>query len=92
MAQKAVANPDINFLAVDIKSDILGHSQAQYQLQQERPVVLHILPMTSSAFAGSEQEEDVVDRIYILLQPMAKRKAQKKRLTYPRQLFSYQEF
>ena len=41
MAQKAVANPDINFLAVDIKSDILGLTKRNIEAafaQQERPV------------------------------------------------------
>ena len=47
MAQKAVANPDINFLAVDIKSAI---SRLPLPSRSDRWTTCASLPMTSSAF------------------------------------------
>lgn len=97
MAQKAVANPDINFLAVDIKSDILGLTKRNIEAafaQQERPVDnVRIFAYDIERILQVLSKEDVVDRIYInFCNPWPKKKHKKKRLTYPRQLFSYQEF
>ena len=96
MAQKAVANPDINFLAVDIKSDILGLTKRNIEAafaQQERPVDnVRIFAYEIERILQVLSKEDVVDRIYInFCNPWPKKKQSKKRLTYPRQLFSYQE-
>ena len=98
MAQKAVANPDINFLAVDIKSDILGLTKRNIEAafaQQERPVDnVRIFAYDIERILQVLSKEDVVDRIYInFCNPWSKNgSSHKHRLTYPRQLINYRAF
>ena len=97
MAQKAVQNPQISFLAVDIKSDILGltkrniekaYEQAGKEVDNVRSFAYDIERILQVL-----DRNDEVERIYInFCNPWPKKKHKKKRLTYPRQLFFYQEF
>ena len=94
MAQKAVANPDINFLAVDIKSDILGLTKRNIEAafaQQERPVDnVRIFAYDIERILQVLSKEDVVDRIYInFCNPWPAAGHHKRRLTHTRQLLSY---
>ena len=97
MAQKAVRNPDINFLAVDIKSDILGLTKRNIEQSYEqagKPVDnVRICAYDIERILQVLDSHDEVERIYInFCNPWPKKKHKKKRLTYPRQLFFYQEF
>ncbi len=97
MAQKAVTNPDINFIAVDIKSDILGLTKRNIEksyAQAEKPTDnVRIFAYDIERILQVFDSNDVVDRIYInFCNPWPKKKHKKKRLTYPKQLFFYQEF
>lgn len=97
MAQKAVSNPDINFIAVDIKSDILGltkrNIEKAYAQAEKEPDNVRIFAYDIERILQVFDSNDVVDRIYInFCNPWPKKKHKKKRLTYPRQLFFYQEF
>ena len=88
MAQKAVSNPDINFIAVDIKSDILGLTKRNIEKFYEEAG-----KETDNVRIFAYDIERILDRIYInFCNPWPKKKHKKKRLTYPRQLFFYQEF
>lgn len=82
MAQKAVANPDINFLAVDIKSDILGLTKRNIEAafaRQERPVDnVRIFAYDIERILQVLSKEDVVDRVYInFCNPWPKKKHKK---------------
>ena len=97
MAQKAVSNPDINFIAVDIKSDILGltkrNIEKSYEEAGKETDNVRIFAYDIERILQVFDSNDVVDRIYInFCNPWPKKKHKKKRLTYPRQLFFYQEF
>lgn len=97
IAQKAVSNPNINFLAVDIKSDILGltkrNIEKSYAQAGKEVDNVRIFAYDIERILQVLNAQDEVDRIYInFCNPWPKKKHKKKRLTYPRQLFFYQEF
>ena len=97
MAQKAVQNPQINFLAVDIKSDILGltkrNIEKAYEQAGKEVDNVRIFAYDIERILQVLDRNDEVERIYInFCNPWPKKKHKKKRLTYPRQLFFYQEF
>ena len=97
MAQKALQNPQINFLAVDIKSDILGLSKRNIEKAYEQAGKevdnVRIFAYDIERILQVLDRNDEVERIYInFCNPWPKKKHKKKRLTYPRQLFFYQEF
>ncbi|MCI8497365.1 MAG: tRNA (guanosine(46)-N7)-methyltransferase TrmB [Clostridiales bacterium] len=97
IAELALQRPDVNFLAIDLKSDILGVAKRNVE----------------AAFCGAERsvgnvaltaqdierihlilgEKDAVERIYInFCNPWPKPTYKKKRLTHPKQLMKYREF
>ena len=97
MAQKALQNPQINFLAVDIKSDILGltkrNIEKAYEQAGKEVDNVRIFAYDIERILQVLDRHDEVERIYInFCNPWPKKKHKKKRLTYPRQLFFYQEF
>ena len=97
MAQKALQNPQINFLAVDIKSDILGltkrNIEKAYEQAGKEVDNVRIFAYDIERILQVLDRNDEVERIYInFCNPWPKKKHKKKRLTYPRQLFFYQEF
>ena len=92
MAQKAVSNPDINFIAVDIKSDILGltkrNIEKSYEEAGKETDNVRIFAYDIERILQVFDSNDVMDRIYInFCNPWPKKKHKKKR-----QLFFYQEF
>ena len=97
MAQKAVQNPQINFLAVDIKSDILGltkrniekaYEQAGKEVDNVRIFAYDIERIP----AGAGQKRRGRAHLHQFLQPLAQEKAQEKRLTYRASSFSTRIF
>lgn len=97
MARKALQNPQINFLAVDIKSDILGltkrNIEKAYEQAGKEVDNVRIFAYDIERILQVLDRNDEVERIYInFCNPWPKKKHKKKRLTYPRQLFFYQEF
>ena len=96
MAVHGSENPNINYITVDIKDEVLvlakrnieeaykkvGHEVDNVALMSQE--ILLIDDMLS--------EDDVIERIYInFCNPWPKKKHNKKRLTHPRQLNSYKE-
>lgn len=96
-AQIALKNPDINYLAVDIKSDMLGVARRNtVKLFEENNASVDNLLL---AVHNVEQIEDLmapedrVERIYInFCNPWPRGKHNKRRLTYPIKLEKYKEF
>lgn len=97
VAQIALKNPDINYLAVDIKSDMLGVARRNIVklFEENNAEVSNILLAAQNIEQIQEMmcEDDVVDRIYInFCNPWPRGKHNKRRLTYPRQLENYKLF
>lgn len=97
MANLAVENSDINYIAVDMVDAMLGlakrNIEASYK-QQEKEVDNVILTRHDiERILLFMNEKDVVDRIYInFCNPWPRPKHKKKRLTHPKQLASYKTF
>ena len=97
IAQKAVNNADINYLAIDIKSDMLGYANRNVQrlYAEANRDITNILMCTFEIerIALILSEEDKIDRIYInFCNPWPKDRHKKRRLTHSRQLEKYKSF
>lgn len=97
VAQLALKNPDINYIAVDIKSEVLavGRRTIVKLFEENNRSVDNIMLITQdieridSAFSP----EDKIERIYInFCNPWPRAKHKKRRLTYPKQLNLYKTF
>ena len=97
MAELAVANQDINFIAVDLVDAMLGlakrNIESRYkELDQDIDNVI-ITRHDIERILLFMSKEDAVDRIYInFCNPWPKPKHKKKRLTHTKQLMLYREF
>ncbi len=97
MAGLAAKHPEINYMAVDIKSEVLavGRRLIAAAYEEEGREVDNLLLM-SQDIARIEQmmaPEDMMDRIYInFCNPWPKPAHWKRRLTHPRQLQQYKTF
>ncbi len=95
VSQAAVRRPENNYLALDIKNEMLGmakrkteaaFAEAGREIDNIRLAILNI-ERVSEVLAP----EDGVDRIYInFCNPWPKASHKKRRLTHPRQLVQYQ--
>lgn len=97
IAQKAFETPDINFLAVDIKSEVLavGRRQADKIFAEGNREVdnLRLTAQNIEYIDNILDEKDNVKRIYInFCNPWPKKRDFKHRLTHPRQLEKYKSF
>ena len=95
-AKMARETPEVNFLAVDLCSTVLGVARRNIAAQyDEDPVdnirLTHFNIMWASRFLAAE---DRVERIYIqFCNPWNQKASQhKRRLTHPRQLMQYRDF
>lgn len=96
-AQIALKNPDVNYLAVDIKPDMLGVARRNVvRLFEENDREVDNLILTAYNVEKIEQmlaPEDRVERIYInFCNPWPRGKHNKRRLTYPIKLEKYKQF
>ena len=97
IAQKAVNHPDVNYLAIDIKSDMLGYANRNVQRlygEANRPIDnIRMCTFDIERIALIVGEEDVFERIYInFCNPWPKDRHKKRRLTHSRQLEKYKAF
>ena len=97
IAKKAVKNPDINYLAIDIKSDMLGYANrnVQHEYMMANRTTNNILMCTFDIerIALIISEKDVFSRIYInFCNPWPKDRHKKRRLTHTKQLTNYKKF
>ncbi|MEG2038572.1 MAG: tRNA (guanosine(46)-N7)-methyltransferase TrmB [Oscillospiraceae bacterium] len=97
ISQMAIENPDINYLAVDIKLDMLGTARRNIEkifTENQRDIdniKLTVYNMESLKIMLTEQ--DKVERMYInFCNPWYKSGDKKHRLTHTRQLMRYKEF
>lgn len=97
ISQIAPAKPDINFIALDIKNEMLvlakrkieaAYSEKGMDLGNIRIAIKNI-----SNISESFGEKDIADRLYInFCNPWPRGKHKKRRLTHPRMLKQYKTF
>lgn len=97
IAQLALRDSDLNFLGVDIKSEVLvvakRNIEQAYQ-EEKRPIKnIAIMSWDIEKISSILAPEDKINRIYInFCNPWYKSGHAKHRLTHPRQLIQYREF
>lgn len=97
ISQAAVAHPEINFVAMDIKNEMLGLAkrklEAAYSEKNMPTDNIRIAIQNIERLDLSWDENDHADRIYInFCNPWPKKKHKKRRLTHTRQLLNYKKF
>lgn len=97
VGQTALNKPNINFLAVDIKSDMLGVGRRNIvKLFEEADKAVDNILLTAYNVDQIDKiiaSEDTIERIYInFCNPWPREKHKKRRLTFPRKLKMYREF
>ncbi len=93
----AVKNPDINYLGIDIKSEVLGLAKRNIEKEyKEANKGIDNVLLTAyeiEIIQNILNKKDVVDRIYInFCNPWPKPRHNKKRLTHTKQLEHYKIF
>ena len=90
-------NPDINYIAIDIKDEVLVLAKRNIERAYDEKGLevnnLKFMAQEISLINDIFDEKDIVDRIYInFCNPWPKKKHKKRRLTHTRQLEKYKEF
>ena len=94
VSQAALKYPEVNWLALDIKNDMLGVArrtvEKMFSEAERTPENIRLVSNNISLISNAFSEEDTVDRIYInFCNPWPRSKHHKRRLTHPRQLVQY---
>lgn len=97
MAVHGSENPDINYIAIDIKDEVLGLAKRNIvKAYEEKDMPLtnvKLMAQEISLISNIFDENDVIDRIYInFCNPWPREKHKKRRLTHTRQLNQYRTF
>ena len=97
IAQLAEQNPDINYIGIDIKSEVLANAKRNVEAEYEKSgKPINNVALTAQNIEQIDlmlSEDDTADRIYInFCNPWPKKKHKKRRLTYPKQLNIYKRF
>lgn len=95
VSQAAVRRPENNYLALDIKNEMLGmakrKTEAAFAEAGREPDNIRLAILNIERVSEVLAPEDGVDRIYInFCNPWPKASHKKRRLTHPRQLVQYQ--
>ncbi|MDO5149431.1 MAG: tRNA (guanosine(46)-N7)-methyltransferase TrmB [Oscillospiraceae bacterium] len=98
ISQVSAANQDINYVAIDIKSEMAAYARRKTVAEFERAgiekienvkLLVHNVENISEVF----DENDEIDRIYInFCNPWPRGKHKKRRLTFPKKLMVYKTF
>lgn len=97
ISKLASANPDKNFIAIDIKDEVLVRAKEKIENEYAKAnantgnivIMAHEIMIIYKMMNG----EDVVNRIYInFCNPWSRNTFKKRRLTHPRQLEQYKVF
>ncbi len=97
MAVHASQNKDINYIAIDIKDEVLVLAKRSIEkaFKEKNEVVDNVKLMAQEIALIDEilGEDDKIERIYInFCNPWPKERHKKRRLTHPRQLTNYKKF
>lgn len=96
IAQEALANPNYNYIAIDIKNEMLVLAKRKLEIsyaKQNLPLQNVLLFIDNIMYLREcFCENDRIDRIYInFCNPWPRSKHKKRRLTHPRQLVQYRQ-
>lgn len=95
VAEMAAQNPHINYIAVDIKSEVivLAKRAVEAKADPNRPLNVRLMSHDIERITTMLSKEDHIQRIYInFCNPWPKNQYKKHRLTHTRQLQSYKSF
>lgn len=95
LAQMAFLHPEQNFLAVDLKSEVLGLAKRSAEkVFGDRPIEnLRLAAQNVEWIDEMLSPEDRIEHLYInFCNPWSKPRDHKHRLTHPRQLVKYRQF
>lgn len=97
MAVHGSENPNINYIAIDIKDEVLGLAKRNIVKAYEEKNMpidnIKLMAQEISLISNIFDENDVIDRIYInFCNPWPREKHKKRRLTHTRQLNQYRTF
>ena len=97
VAEKAKRNPGINYIAMDIKSDMLGVGRRNIEHifadTGERPKNIALVRCNVEMIDKAIAPEDGIAMMYInFCNPWPREKHKKRRLTYPKKLSMYRDF
>ncbi len=97
IAQKALQHPDTNFIAVDIKSDMLGvgrrNIERLFSESGRRIDNIALVTFNVEMIDRLLSDSDRIRAMYInFCNPWPRKKHNKRRLTYPRKLMLYRSF
>ena len=97
IAEKALRNPEINYIAADIKSDMLGvgrrNIERLFSEQDRTPDNIALMRINVEELDKGIGPEDNIGVMYInFCNPWPRLKHQKRRLTYTKKLRMYREF
>ncbi|WP_026885466.1 tRNA (guanosine(46)-N7)-methyltransferase TrmB [Clostridium beijerinckii] len=97
MAVHGSENPDINYIAIDIKDEVLGlakrNIEKAYEEKNRKVDNVRLMAQEIGLISEILSKEDVISRIYInFCNPWPKEKHKKRRLTHTRQLEQYKTF
>lgn len=97
ISKMAAANPSVNFLAVDVKAEMLGlakrNIEREFQAVGRDVTNVRIISQNIEYIDNVFGEQDFAQRIYInFCNPWPRKKHKKHRLTHPRQLEKYKIF
>ena len=97
ISKLAAKNPNINYIAVDIKSEVLGiakrNIEEEYKKEKRKIDNILIMSQEIGLIQNMLNEKDVIDRIYInFCNPWPKPRHNKRRLTYNTFLEKYKVF
>ena len=97
ISQIASENTGINYIGIDIKSEVLANAKRNVEKEfLQKGIEVDNVALTSQNIERIDlilSDEDIIDRIYInFCNPWPKKKHKKRRLTYPTQLEKYKAF
>lgn len=97
ISQIASENAGINYIGIDIKSEVLANAKRNVEKEfLQKGIEVDNVALTSQNIERIDlilSDEDIIDRIYInFCNPWPKKKHKKRRLTYPTQLEKYKAF
>ena len=97
IAEKAKRNPDVNYIAVDIKNDMLGvgrrNIERLFESEGHSPTNIALVRYNVEMLDQIIGKEDGIGRLYInFCNPWPRLKHKKRRLTYYKKLIMYKAF
>lgn len=93
IASMAALHPEVNYIAIDIKSDVLGYAKRALERENPEGTNTRIMSYEIERIDEMLSAEDNIQRIYInFCNPWPKDRHKKHRLTHTKQLETYKRF